>query len=121
VRIDGYKWSTPFSVSYEGVMRVSLKKDVGDETMQLRIAVRSGAKKSRFEVVFRLNSLSSPYRFLFYHYPPHESSYINLFLYLFNTEVKENSICVYPCIFCEKHLKQLFSLAFLLDQLVQDV
>ncbi|KAH1088253.1 hypothetical protein AAZX31_07G215500 [Glycine max] len=62
LRIDGYKWSTPFSVSYEGVMRISLKKDVGDEPMQIRVAVRSGAKKSRFEVVFRPDSLSSPYR-----------------------------------------------------------
>ncbi|KEH32375.1 calcium-dependent lipid-binding-like protein [Medicago truncatula] len=62
LRIDGYKWSTPFSVNYEGVMRISLKKEVGDERMQLRVAVRSGAKRSRFEVVFRLNSLSSPYR-----------------------------------------------------------
>lgn len=62
LRIDGYKWSTPFSVSYEGVMRISLIKDVGDQLMQLRVAVRSGAKRSRFEVVFRPNSLSSPYR-----------------------------------------------------------
>ncbi|KAK7348007.1 hypothetical protein VNO80_22555 [Phaseolus coccineus] len=62
LRIDGYKWSTPFSVSYEGVMRISLKKDVGDEPMQIRVAVRSGAKRSRFEVVFRPDSLSSPYR-----------------------------------------------------------
>ncbi|XP_027330645.1 uncharacterized protein LOC113846496 isoform X2 [Abrus precatorius] len=62
LRTDGYKWSTPFSVSYEGVMRISLKNDVGDETMYLRVAVRSGAKKSRFEVIFRPDSLSSPYR-----------------------------------------------------------
>ncbi|XP_020230234.1 uncharacterized protein LOC109811015 [Cajanus cajan] len=62
LRIDGYKWSTPFSVSYEGVMRISLKKDTGDETMQIRVTVRSGAKRSRFEVVFRPDSLSSPYR-----------------------------------------------------------
>ncbi|WVZ12338.1 hypothetical protein V8G54_016868 [Vigna mungo] len=62
LRIDGYKWSTPFSVSYEGVMRISLKKDVGDEPIQIRVAVRSGAKRSRFEVVFRPDSLSSPYR-----------------------------------------------------------
>ncbi|XP_019431159.1 PREDICTED: uncharacterized protein LOC109338390 isoform X1 [Lupinus angustifolius] len=62
LRIDGCKWSMPFSVSYEGVMRISLKKDVGDDPMQLRVSVRSGAKKSRFEVIFRPNSLSSPYR-----------------------------------------------------------
>jgi vacuolar protein sorting-associated protein 13A/C len=72
--IDGYKWSAPFSVNYEGVMRISLKKEVGDERMQLRVAVRSGAKRSRFEVVFRLNSLSSPYRFFSSHYLPYESS-----------------------------------------------
>ncbi|XP_061360270.1 uncharacterized protein LOC133304277 isoform X2 [Gastrolobium bilobum] len=62
LRIDGYKWSTPFSVSYEGAMRISLKKDVGDDLMQLRVAVTTGAKGSRFEVIFRPNSLSSPYR-----------------------------------------------------------
>ncbi|XP_019418850.1 PREDICTED: uncharacterized protein LOC109329610 isoform X2 [Lupinus angustifolius] len=62
LRVDGYKWSTPFSVSYEGVMRINLKKDDGDDSMQLRVAVRSGAKRSRFEVIFRPNSLSSPYR-----------------------------------------------------------
>lgn len=63
LRIDGYKWGTPFSVSYEGVMRIRLKKDVGDEPMHIRVAVRSGAKRSHFEVVFRPDSLSSPYRF----------------------------------------------------------
>ncbi|KAE9602547.1 putative vacuolar protein sorting-associated protein [Lupinus albus] len=62
LRIDGCKWSTPFSVSYEGVMRISLKKDVGDDPLLLRVSVRSGAKRSRFEVIFRPNSLSSPYR-----------------------------------------------------------
>lgn len=65
LRIDGYKWSTPFSVSYEGVMRLMLKKDSGDEPMLLRVAVRSGAKRSRFEVIFRPDSLSSPYRFFY--------------------------------------------------------
>lgn len=65
LHIDGYKWSTPFSVSYEGVMRISLKKDVGGDPLQLRVAVRSGAKRSCFEVIFRPNSSTSPYRFLF--------------------------------------------------------
>ncbi|KAK7363427.1 hypothetical protein VNO77_05570 [Canavalia gladiata] len=62
LRIDGYNWSAPFSVSYEGVMRITLKKYLEDKPMQLRVAVRSGAKRSRFEVVFRPDSLSSPYR-----------------------------------------------------------
>ncbi|KAI4335042.1 hypothetical protein L6164_013726 [Bauhinia variegata] len=60
--VDGYKWSIPFSVCNEGAMRINLKSDVGDNQKQLRVAVRSGAKRSRFEVVFRPNSLSSPYR-----------------------------------------------------------
>ncbi|XP_028786889.1 uncharacterized protein LOC114742843 [Neltuma alba] len=62
LRIEGYKWSTPFSVCNEGTMRISLKKDVSDDQIQLRVAVRSGAKRSRFEVIFRPNSLSSSYR-----------------------------------------------------------
>ncbi|KAB2604886.1 hypothetical protein D8674_042145 [Pyrus ussuriensis x Pyrus communis] len=62
VRVDGYKWSAPFSVSSEGVMRVCLKKDDGNDQLQFRIAVRSGAKNSSYEVVFRPNSSISPYR-----------------------------------------------------------
>lgn len=62
LRVDGYKWSTPFSVCNEGVMRICLKKDTENDQLQLRIAVRSGAKSSSYEVIFRPNSLSSPYR-----------------------------------------------------------
>ena len=66
MRVNGYKWSTPFSVCNEGVMRICLKKDIGDDQMQLRVAVRSGGKSSRYEVIFRPNSLSSTYRFFFF-------------------------------------------------------
>ncbi|KAK4798434.1 hypothetical protein SAY86_030760 [Trapa natans] len=62
VRMDGYKWSRPFSVSTEGVMRVCLQNEIGGDDIQLRIQVRSGAKGSRYEVIFRPNSFSSPYR-----------------------------------------------------------
>ncbi|KAJ8767440.1 hypothetical protein K2173_017484 [Erythroxylum novogranatense] len=62
LRVDGYKWSTPFSVASEGTMRISLKKDSGVDEMQLRVQVRSGTKASRFEVIFRPNSSSSHYR-----------------------------------------------------------
>lgn len=62
LRVDGYGWSSPFSVSTEGAARVCLKKDSGNDQLQLRIAVRSGAKSSSYEVIFRPNSLSSPYR-----------------------------------------------------------
>ncbi|KAF7837667.1 putative vacuolar protein sorting-associated protein 13A isoform A [Senna tora] len=62
LRMDGYQWSMPFSVNNEGVMRIILKKDIGDDEMQLRVVVRSGAKRSRYEVIFCLNSSSSPYR-----------------------------------------------------------
>ncbi|KAG8658937.1 uncharacterized protein LOC110610326 isoform X2 [Manihot esculenta] len=62
LRLDGYDWSTPFSVCSEGMMRISLKKDTGGGQMQLRVQVRSGAKSSRYEVIFRPNSSSSPYR-----------------------------------------------------------
>ncbi|KAJ4843890.1 hypothetical protein Tsubulata_025940 [Turnera subulata] len=62
LRVDGYGWSTPFSVSSEGSMRISLKKDAGDVQMHLRVQVRSGSKNSRYEVIFRPNSSTSPYR-----------------------------------------------------------
>ncbi|XP_059444630.1 uncharacterized protein LOC132176414 [Corylus avellana] len=62
LQLDGYKWSTPFSVCTEGVMRTCLKKHIGNDLMQLRVEVRSGGKNSRYEVIFRPNSLSSPYR-----------------------------------------------------------
>ncbi|XVE82332.1 hypothetical protein DITRI_Ditri15bG0139900 [Diplodiscus trichospermus] len=62
LRIDGYKWSTPFSVSREGAMRVSLKNDTGSYQLFIKVEVRSGTKGSRYEVIFRPNSLSSPYR-----------------------------------------------------------
>ncbi|XP_017974971.1 PREDICTED: uncharacterized protein LOC18603726 [Theobroma cacao] len=60
--VDGYKWSTPFSVSSEGVMRVSLKNDTGSDQLLFKVEVRSGTKSSRYEVIFRPNSSSSPYR-----------------------------------------------------------
>lgn len=60
--MDGYKWSTPFSVSSEGVMRVSLKNDTGSDQLLFKVEVRSGTKSSRYEVIFRPNSSSSPYR-----------------------------------------------------------
>lgn len=62
LRVDGYKWSSPFSVSSEGVIRIFLLKENGNDLMQLRVEVRSGTKNSRYEVLFRPNSLSSPYR-----------------------------------------------------------
>jgi len=97
LRIDGYKWSTPFSVSYEGVMRISLQKDVGDEPVQIRVAVRSGAKRSRFEVVFRPDSLSSPYRFVLSVLPLNRHNTV-----IFSTLRKGNiEIHLYSCIILE--------------------
>lgn len=62
LRMDGYNWSTPFSVGTEGVMRIPLKHESGSNSTCLRVEVRSGSKSSRYEVIFRPNSLSSPYR-----------------------------------------------------------
>ncbi|XP_010266663.1 PREDICTED: uncharacterized protein LOC104604129 isoform X2 [Nelumbo nucifera] len=61
LRVDGYRWSTPFSIGSEGVMCVSLKNNVGSDQMYLSVEVRSGAKGSRYEVIFR-PSFPSPYR-----------------------------------------------------------
>lgn len=62
LRIDGYKWSSAFSVSSEGEMRVHLQRDNGNDKIQLKVEVRSGTKSSRYEVLFRPNSFLSPYR-----------------------------------------------------------
>ncbi|GAB2216278.1 hypothetical protein Droror1_Dr00024048 [Drosera rotundifolia] len=62
IRMDGYGWSTPFSVGAEGTMLTVLKHDSGSNQMEIRVAVRSGTKSSRYEVVFRPNYFSSPYR-----------------------------------------------------------
>lgn len=62
LRVDGYDWSTPFSISNEGMMRVSLKNGNGSDQLFFKVEVRSGTKSSRYEVIFRPNSSSSPYR-----------------------------------------------------------
>ncbi|KAK9670363.1 hypothetical protein RND81_13G196500 [Saponaria officinalis] len=62
LRVDGYKWSRPFSVGSEGIMSVLLESDADGSEMNIRVAVRSGTRSSRYEVIFRPNSLSSPYR-----------------------------------------------------------
>ncbi|XP_042475866.1 uncharacterized protein LOC122057714 isoform X2 [Macadamia integrifolia] len=62
VCVEGYKWSTPFSIGSEGVMCVSMKNDSGSDYMYVRVEVRSGTKHSHYEVVFRPSLLSSPYR-----------------------------------------------------------
>lgn len=62
LRADGYRWSRPFSVGSEGVMSVVLESDTEGIEMNIRVAVRTGIQSSRYEVVFRPNSFSSPYR-----------------------------------------------------------
>lgn len=62
LRVDGYKWSTPFSIENDGVMCVCMRSDKGNDQMFLRVEVRSGTKSSCYEVVFCPASSSSPYR-----------------------------------------------------------
>ncbi|XP_078179744.1 uncharacterized protein LOC144573852 isoform X2 [Carex rostrata] len=62
VRLDGYKWSAPFSIESDGVMCICLNSLTGNDQLFIRVQVRIGAKSSRYEVVFQLASLSSPYR-----------------------------------------------------------
>ncbi|KAK2997055.1 hypothetical protein RJ639_024911 [Escallonia herrerae] len=62
MRVDGYSWSAPFSVGTEGVMCISLINEITNDLMHLRVEVRSGTRTSRYEVLFRPSSLSSPYR-----------------------------------------------------------
>ncbi|KAG9446693.1 hypothetical protein H6P81_012821 [Aristolochia fimbriata] len=62
LRMDGFKWSTPYSIEHEGMMSVCLKSEMGNEEKFVRIEVRNGAKSSRYEVIFRPKSVSSPFR-----------------------------------------------------------
>ncbi|XP_078433928.1 calcium-dependent lipid-binding family protein isoform X2 [Wolffia australiana] len=63
VHLDGYDWSSPFSLENEGVICLVLKKNKGDESIKLRVEVRAGTEGSTFEVLFRLGStFFSPYR-----------------------------------------------------------
>ncbi|XP_075085926.1 uncharacterized protein LOC107782497 [Nicotiana tabacum] len=62
LRLDGYDWSAPFSVDSEGVMCICLKDQITDNLMHLKVEVRSGTKSSRYEVILRPNSFTSPYR-----------------------------------------------------------
>ncbi|XP_020520361.1 uncharacterized protein LOC18430003 [Amborella trichopoda] len=60
--MDGYKWSTPFSVEIEGMMSVLLKNEMGNSHIFIKVEVRNGMKKSRYQVIFHPASFSSPYR-----------------------------------------------------------
>ncbi|KAJ0228735.1 Vacuolar protein sorting-associated protein 13 [Hirschfeldia incana] len=62
LRVKGYGWSTPFSVCNEGSVRVPIGREDGTDQLLLRVQVRSGTKNSRYEVIFRPNSVSGPYR-----------------------------------------------------------
>ncbi|BAF08745.2 Os02g0470400 [Oryza sativa Japonica Group] len=62
LRLEGYKWSTPFSIDANGVMCVLMNNTTGNDQALVRVNVRSGTKCSRYEVVFQLACWSSPYR-----------------------------------------------------------
>ncbi|XP_062219043.1 uncharacterized protein LOC133918926 [Phragmites australis] len=62
LRLEGYKWSTPFSINANGVMCVLMNSITGNDQAFVRVNVRSGTKSSRYEVVFQLICRSSPYR-----------------------------------------------------------
>lgn len=52
IRLDGYQWSSPFSVGSEGLMSICLRSETGSDLIHVRVEVRSSSKDSRFEVVF---------------------------------------------------------------------
>ncbi|KAH7682946.1 Vacuolar protein sorting-associated protein 13 [Dioscorea alata] len=60
--VDGYKWSTPFSIESNGLMCVCMENEKENSQMYIKVEVRSGTKSSPDEVIFRLASSSSPYR-----------------------------------------------------------
>lgn len=60
--VDGYKWSQPFSVNSEGIMQINLKSELDESQLHLRAEIQTATKESRFLVIFRHASVSSPYR-----------------------------------------------------------
>ncbi|MFS7892238.1 putative vacuolar protein sorting-associated protein [Helianthus anomalus] len=65
LKINGYHWSTPFSVANEGWMRVLLRNEITGQQLYLKVEVRSGTTSSCFDVIVRPNSFSSQYRLFF--------------------------------------------------------
>ena len=51
LRVQGYGWSTSFSVCSEGAVRVPIGREDGTDQLLLRVQVRSGTKNSRYEVI----------------------------------------------------------------------
>ncbi|KAI5061209.1 hypothetical protein GOP47_0023714 [Adiantum capillus-veneris] len=62
VFIDGYEWSTPFSVDSEGISHVILKRKNSEDKMLIKAEIRNGTTESRYLVIFRHVSFISPYR-----------------------------------------------------------
>ncbi|XP_062223332.1 uncharacterized protein LOC133922148 [Phragmites australis] len=62
LRLEGYKWSTPFSINANGVMCVLMNSIAGNDQAFVKVNVRSGTKSSRYEVIFQLACWFSPYR-----------------------------------------------------------
>ncbi|XP_076932508.1 uncharacterized protein LOC143598077 [Bidens hawaiensis] len=62
LKINGYHWSTPFTVANEGWMRVILRNETTGQLLYMKVEVRSGTESSCFDVIFRPNSFSSQYR-----------------------------------------------------------
>lgn len=62
LQMDGYQWSSPFAIGTEGFMSICLRRESGSDQMHISVEVRGGTKTSRYEVIFRPKSVSSPYR-----------------------------------------------------------
>ncbi|XP_073302377.1 uncharacterized protein [Primulina huaijiensis] len=62
LQMDGYQWSAPFTIGTEGFMSICLRHESGSDQMHISVEVRGGTKTSRYEVIFRPKSVSSPYR-----------------------------------------------------------
>lgn len=62
LRLNDFRWSSAFSIQFEGAMCLPLKSETGSDQMFVRVEVRSGTKQSRYEVIFRPHCFSSPHR-----------------------------------------------------------
>eukprot|EP00250_Pteridium_aquilinum_P021886 c25256_g1_i1 orf=924-13886(-) len=62
VCVDGYEWSTPFSVESEGTLHILLQSGNSSNQMLIKAEIRNGTTESRYLVIFRHVSFTNPYR-----------------------------------------------------------
>ncbi|KAH7429913.1 hypothetical protein KP509_09G071300 [Ceratopteris richardii] len=62
ISMDGYEWSSPFTVESEGVSHIIFQSKTHENSLLLKVEIQNGTTESRFLAIFRHASFISPYR-----------------------------------------------------------